>query len=133
MSQQNVEIVRRLYAVGVIDGNADALRDVLDPEVVYVNPPEAVEPGTRRGVEAIVTAIENLADSFESTENTVHEVFDAGDAVVAAVTFHALGRDSGAHLTQEEAHTWTFRNGKVISFQWGRDLHAALEAVGLSE
>jgi ketosteroid isomerase-like protein len=133
MSQENVEIVRRLYAVGVIDGNPDALRDVLDPEVVYVNPPEAVEPGRRRGVEGMLTAIENLADSFESTEHRVNEVFDAGDAVVASVTFHALGRDSGAQLTQEEAHTWTFRNGKVISFEWGRDLHAALKAVGLSE
>jgi hypothetical protein len=36
-------------------------------------------------------------------------------------------------VTQEEAHTWTFRDGKVISFEWGRDLPAVLKAVGLSD
>jgi ketosteroid isomerase-like protein len=133
MSQENVATVRRLYEAGVIDGNSDVLREVVDPDVVYVNPPEAVEPGTRRGVDAIVTAIENLAESFESTEHTLHDIFDAGDAVVAAVTFHARGRDSGARLTQHEAHTWTFRDGRVIAFEWGRDLGAALKAAGLSE
>jgi hypothetical protein len=43
MSQENVEIVRRLYESGAVDGNYDALREVFDPEAVYVNPPEAVD------------------------------------------------------------------------------------------
>ena len=63
----------------------------------------------------------------------MRELFDAGDTVVAAVTFHARGRDSGAELTQDEAHTWVFRDGKVVSFEWGRDLAAALDAAGLGK
>jgi ketosteroid isomerase-like protein len=133
MSRENVETVRRLYEAGAVDRPEAGLRDVLDPAAVWVNPAEAVEPGTRRGADAIVAAIENLHASFESTEHELRELFDAGDAVVASITFHARGRDSGAELTQDEAHTWTFRDGKVISFEWGRDLPAAKAAVGLPE
>ncbi len=132
MSQENVEVVRRLYEEGALDGNYRLLRAVFDPEVVYVNPPDAVDAGTRRGVDEVVTAVENLGRSFETTENELRDVFDAGEAVVALVSFHARGRDSGAQLVQEEAHTWTFRDERIISFEWGRDLPAALAAVGLS-
>ena len=38
--------------------------------------------------------------------------------MVAFVTAQARGRDSGAQVSQEEAHTWTFRGGKVIAFEW---------------
>ncbi len=30
-------------------------------------------------------------------------------------------------------HTWTFAEGKIVSFEWGRDLGQALKAVGLAE
>jgi ketosteroid isomerase-like protein len=133
MSQQNVETVRMIYETGGINRQVEVMRGVLHRDAVWINPPDAVEPGTRHGADEVVTALENLALSFEMTEHVVQEVFDAGDIVVASVTFHARGRDSGAELTQDEAHTWTFRDGEVISFEWGRDLNAALKAVGLPE
>ncbi|MBN1527589.1 MAG: nuclear transport factor 2 family protein [Thermoleophilaceae bacterium] len=132
MARENVEIVRRLYETGAVDRAPELLRDLLDDDAVWINPPEAVEPGTRRGAAEVLEALDNLSRSFETAEHTVRELFDAGDAVVASVTFHARGRDSGAELAQDEAHTWTFRNGRVVSFEWGRDLPAALDAVGLS-
>jgi ketosteroid isomerase-like protein len=100
---------------------------------VYVNPPEAVEPGTRRGVDEVMAAAESASRSFGATEHKLRELFDAGETVVAFVTAQAQGRDSGTPVSQEEAHTWTLRDGKVISFEWSRDLRAALAAVGLSE
>jgi ketosteroid isomerase-like protein len=131
MSPSNAEIVRRLYETRAIDGQHDALREILDPDAVWINPPEAVDPGTRHGATEVLAAVENLAQSFEKAEHRLHELFDAGDAVVAFVTFHARGRDSGVEVTQDEAHTWTFRDGKVVAFEWSRDRRAALEAVGL--
>jgi ketosteroid isomerase-like protein len=68
---------------------------------------------------------------FESRRHEVHELFDCGDAVVAAVSFSTRVRGSREELVQEEAHTWTFRDGRIVRFEWGRDLQAALEAVGL--
>jgi ketosteroid isomerase-like protein len=133
MSRANTEVVRRLYDEGALDGRFDLLSGVVDPEVVYVNPPDAGDSGTRRGIGEVVTALEALRRSFVTSRHELHDLVDAGDAVVARVTFHAQGRDSGAQLTQEEAHTWTFRDGRIVSFEWGRDIRAALAAVGLSQ
>ena len=36
-------------------------------------------------------------------------------------------------LVNEEAHTWTLREGRIARFEWGQDLGSALEAAGLSE
>jgi ketosteroid isomerase-like protein len=52
---------------------------------------------------------------------------------VAQVTFHVRGTASGAELRQNEAHTWTFRDARLVRFEWSRDLAAVLEAVGLRE
>jgi ketosteroid isomerase-like protein len=48
MSEENVEVVRRFYrawASKELPGPAE----LMDPEIEYVNPSGAVEPGTRRG------------------------------------------------------------------------------------
>ena len=132
MSQENVEIVRRVYADGLLDHAFDAIQPLLHPDVEFINPAEAVEPGTRRGIDEVMTAFRAVG-AFETATSELRELFPAGDSVVAAVTFRARSRDSGVELNQDEAHTWTFRNGKVTRFGWCRDLASALEAVGLSE
>jgi uncharacterized protein len=131
MSHENVELVRRIYDQGLLDGEPARLLDLAAPDVEYVNPPEAVDPGTRRGREEVGKALTALGD-FDSTSNELHELFDAGDSVVAQVTFRARSGGSEHEIAQDEAHTWTIRDGRITRFEWGRDLRAALEAVGLS-
>jgi ketosteroid isomerase-like protein len=126
-----VELVRRLYAEGWLDGTAGN-EHLAHDEWEYVNPPDAVAPGVRRGPEA-VAALRSLAEAFDEREHRLEQVFDAGDSVVAEVTFIGRGASSGAEVTQQEVHTWTFRDGRVVRFEWGRNLAAALEAVGLKE
>jgi ketosteroid isomerase-like protein len=53
--------------------------------------------------------------------------------VVAAVSSFVRSRGSEVDVVQEEAHIWTFRDGKIVRFEWGRDLGAALATAGLSE
>jgi ketosteroid isomerase-like protein len=129
MSEENVQLVRRLYEEGLFDGDPERLvAEYAAPEVEYVNPPEAVEPGVRRGAADVVQAMRSSSEMFDSSWHVLCELFDCGDAVVAKVSFCARSRGSGAQLVQEEAHTWTWRNGRVVRFEWGRDLEAALEA-----
>ena len=129
MSQENEEIVRRVYAEGLIDRDVEAIRPLLAADVQYVNPADAIEPGTRKGVDAVMAAFDAM-DAFGTATSELRELFPAGDHVVAAVTFRARSRASDVELTQDEAHTWTFRDGKVTRFEWSRDLASALEAVG---
>jgi len=57
MSRENVEIVRRIYDEGLMDRAVEALRPLLNPDVQYVNPAEAIEPGTRSGVDEVMRGL----------------------------------------------------------------------------
>jgi ketosteroid isomerase-like protein len=131
VSRENVEIVRRIYTAGWLDRTAGQEHLVHD-DWEYVNPPDAITPGVRRGPQA-AEALRSLADAFDQREHRLQRVFDAGDRVVAEVTFVGRGASSGAEVSQQEAHTWTFRDGRVVRFEWGRNLAHALKAVGLEE
>ncbi|HEY8640584.1 MAG TPA: nuclear transport factor 2 family protein [Solirubrobacterales bacterium] len=133
MSQENAEIVRRIYEQGLLDQHPEQLAALVTPDVEYVNPPEALEPGIRRGRTELARALRNVSEPFDSYRYEFHELFKAGDAVVASVSCHARSFGSETELVQEEAHTWTLRDGKIVRFEWGRDLGTALEAAGLSD
>jgi ketosteroid isomerase-like protein len=134
ISKQNVEPVGRIYSDGLFDRDPDRIvHEFATPEIEYINPPEAVEPGIRRGRAQAAQALRSSSELFDWRRHDVHELFDCQDAVVAAVSFCARIRGSGAELIQEEAHTWTFRDGRIVRFEWGRDLRAALEAARLRE
>jgi len=129
VSEENVEFVRRAYATGGFD--RFGWEPFVAPDCEFVNPSDAIEPGVRRGLDEIRAAQRRAAASFESSEHRAKRLFDAGESVVVEVTFRARGAASGALLEQDEVHTWTFRDGKVVRFEWGRDLGQALRAVGL--
>ncbi|HEX2344648.1 MAG TPA: nuclear transport factor 2 family protein [Vicinamibacterales bacterium] len=132
MSEENVEIVRRIYREGLIDRDPKRLLDhFATPDIEYVDPPEAVDPGTRRGRTEVLLALRRARQSSASYRHELHELFDLGDTVVAAASRHS-GRPSSSEI-QEEAHTWTLRDGKVVRFDRGLNLKSALEAAGLRE
>src|SRR4051812_38602869 len=95
-----------------MDGALEAMRPLLAPDVEFVNPPEAIEPGTRTGIDAVMAAFDAVG-AFETATSELRDLFPAGNSVVAAVTFRARSRGADVELTQDEAHTWTFRDGKV--------------------
>jgi ketosteroid isomerase-like protein len=130
VSEANVELVRRIYRDGLL-GDPDGLVALTADDVEYVNPPEAVDPGTRRGRAGFRSALQNLADHFVSSRNELLELFDVGERVVASVVFHARMRDSDTEVSQPEAHTWTLRDGRIARLEWGLDLDAALNVAKL--
>ena len=74
-----------------------------------------------------------FAEVWENSRHELHELFDCGDSVVAAVSWYTRSRGSESELMQEEAHTWGLRRGRITSFEWGKELGTALEAAGLRE
>jgi ketosteroid isomerase-like protein len=128
---ENVELVRRIYEEHLLDGDPERFAALVTDDVEYVNPPDAVEPGVRRGVADVAEALRNASEFFSSYRFELHELFNAGDFVVASVSCYARSRGSETEIFQEEVHTWTLRGGRIARFEWGRDLRAALEAVGL--
>jgi ketosteroid isomerase-like protein len=134
MSQENVQMVRRIYDEGLIDRDPEEwLPDLATPDIEYVNPPYAVEPGVRRGLAAVARAMRGFAEVWEESRHELRELFDCGDTVVAAVSWHIRGRDSEKEIVNEEAHSWTLRDDRIERFEWGQDLVLALEAAGRRE
>jgi ketosteroid isomerase-like protein len=134
MSQENVEIVRRIYTDGLIYQDPERLiAEFATPEIEYVNPPYAIEPGIRRGPAEVAAALRRAHELFASPRYVIDQLFDCGDTVVAVLSFYAHGRGSETEAVQEEVHSWTFRDGRIARFEWGRDREQALEAAGVSE
>ena len=125
MSEANVEIVRSIYRLW---GERRSAGDLIDPQLEYVNPPYAVEAGTRRSRRALGAIREVYPDFRVEPERFI----DAGEHVVVIGT--ALGTtQSGARALWRQGYVWTLRNGVAIRFRWFNDPREALQAVGLDE
>jgi ketosteroid isomerase-like protein len=133
VSQENVEIVRSIYdawARNDFPGPAH----LLDAQIVYVNPPEAIEPGIRHGLPAFSRAVEQvfLDGGWESWRIEPERFTPFGDRVAVELRYRARGRGSGVEVEGRMSALWTVRDGKVVRFEWFLAPTGALEAVGLS-
>jgi ketosteroid isomerase-like protein len=95
-----------------------------------VNPESAIEPGIRRGYAGMLGVLEAVEGSFVEYVHEPVRLVDAGDKILAHVTFRARGH-SGAIVEKPEQHVWTVRNGRVVRFEWFHDEPAARVAAGL--
>ncbi len=133
MSQENVQIVRRLYERWNGPGPPETLLTFLAPDVEYVNPSNAVETGIRRGHAGMLAAFASLDAAFDEYRHEPEELIELGDRVLAWVIFRARATTGGLSYEQAEAHIWTVRDGLITRLEWFHDRAAALEAAGLSE
>jgi ketosteroid isomerase-like protein len=125
VSEENVEIVRSIYRAWA-DGRS--ARDLIDTEIEYVNPPDAVESGTRRGPDAF----RGIRDAYDDVKIEPSEFIEAGDDVVVIARVTGKGRVSGFPIDWLHGYIWTIRRGKAIRFRWFNKPDEALEAAGLS-
>ena len=130
MSQQNVDVVRRIYAVWGEEGSPIP-SGLLDPDIEWVNAPEAIEPGVRHGVEAFGDAAESVAETFHDARVDIDEMLDVGNQVVVLATLRGRGRGSGADVERRQGYVWTLRDGKATRFQWFNSPEEALTAAGV--
>jgi ketosteroid isomerase-like protein len=100
---------------------------LLADDIEYVNPPDALEPGTRRGTEGWRVAMRGLGESFELQGIDVQRVLEAGDRVALLVTFRIRGRTSGIDAHQEQGYVFTVRDGKATRFEWWNSHRDTLE------
>lgn len=123
-------MIRRIYAVWAEDGSP-VPSGLLDPRIEWVNPPDAIERGTRSGVESFATAADAVSDTFEGVGVDIDEMLDAGDRVVVLATLHGRGRGSGAEVERRQGYVWTLRDGKAVRFEWFNSPDDALNAAGV--
>jgi ketosteroid isomerase-like protein len=131
MSRENVEVVRRLYAAWAHDEVPGPL-ELLHPDIEYVNPDGAIEPGIRRGLPAFIAAIEKLFEGWATWKMEPEQITAVGDQVAVVVRYQASARRSGIAVEGRESALLTLRDGKVVRYEWFHGPADAPEAMGLS-
>ena len=135
MSQENVEIVRRVYDAAFAQVSGTAMSELLDPDFEFRGIIGGLEEGRiARGAQQFreVFEKEDLA-AWEERRFEPEEFIDAGDCVVVLQREYRRGRASGVELETETAVVFEVRGGRVVRIQGYMDPVSALEAAGLSE
>ena len=144
MSQENVEIVRRLYAEAPfrLAIGPDDERAVLDrlfrdhfEEQLEIRMPADYPEGEQvlRGREGFAQLVGMLRETWTEFRFEAERFIDAGGRVVVFVRVLAEGGASGVATERKTAHIWTVRDGRLSSIHIYLDRAHALEAVGLRE
>ncbi len=136
MSEENVEVVRRL-----LDAwnrrDLDAMLDLGGSELVYVNSPTAVEPGTRRGRDEVREVARKQWEILADARFEVDKFFDRGDEVIALGRLSRGMPGSDARIEEPQLGSYQFRDGKITRVEvlgFGRaEVQEALKAAGLEE
>jgi ketosteroid isomerase-like protein len=130
MSEENVEIVRRVYGGWAVGDFSEG--DVFDPDVEFemVDWPEA---GKSQGVEAMRRTWQAALGAWDDFRAEPHEFIEVGEQVVVLTHARGRGKGSGAEVSADTATVWTLDAGKIVRLALYWDSAKALEAVGLRD
>jgi ketosteroid isomerase-like protein len=135
MSQENVEIVRAVFAAWNA-GDMEALFAHFHPELVYHPRADEPDPSPHVGRDVYERLVHEFVDSFSEVTFEVLELIDAGDHVIASSVLHAVLHGQGsasAGVSDTYVFVFKLRDGLGVEGWEYRTRQEALEAVGLSE
>jgi ketosteroid isomerase-like protein len=117
MVRRFIEVVNRSESV---DEAMAEFEDLLHPEIEFVNPAEAIEGGTRRGLAGIRTAAENFVEGAGRTATVeLEQVYERGERVLLRCRIHARGASSGAEAVGPLGGIlFTIRDGRIVRIEW---------------
>jgi ketosteroid isomerase-like protein len=113
MSQENVEIVRRVFDA-VARGDKAEIFALYDPEIELHSAPGTLADmiGERLyvGYDGMRAFDRELQQAFDWIETSCEELIDAGERVVSASKYRARGRSSGLEIDGPlQFGVWTLR------------------------
>src|SRR3954462_11595849 len=130
MSQENVEIVRRIAEAYSRRDWDSALAD-FDPEVKWMEMPSlGPDAATYTGLEQLREAVESWIGMWGEYDIEVCRYVDAGDAVVALIRERGRGGTSGATVEREIGELFTVQKGRVVRVRLYGSWSEALKAAG---
>jgi ketosteroid isomerase-like protein len=133
MSEENVEIVRRIY--DQIPGSPEPVRRFFGPDYeMDLTDFQVADIGVVRAFDAVDRAVRPCYETFESFHIEIEELIHADEEhVVASVHDGGRLRGSDSEVQTHRFHVWTFRDGRIVRFSSHFDRNRALEAAGLRE
>jgi ketosteroid isomerase-like protein len=139
VSEENVELVRRLYAELASEGSTeefeqrmsdDALARFLDPEIEWVPVTESLlAVDSYRGFDGVRSFWGEFLSAWDRYRVEALRLDAAGDQV--AVVVHIVGRTHGLDVDETRSSLLTIRDGRVVRVENFADPDGAREAAGL--
>lgn len=123
-------MIRDAYAA-FADGDVETLRGFWHEDAIYVNPPYAMEGGTREGRDSLEEMWEGIHSLFEFETVDVLEIAEGAAGVLVVVRYRGRGRTSGAPVDVPMAHVVDIRDGRVARLAWYGTRDEAAAAAGL--
>jgi ketosteroid isomerase-like protein len=114
-----------------VAGDFETVNAMFQADALYVNPPYAVESGTRHGTQQLTEVWQGLHDTFEFTRVEVEEVREGSNGIFLIMRLHGRGRTTGAETLATQAHVLRMRDGRVESLHWFSTREEGLRAAGL--
>ena len=109
-------------------------RTLLAEDAEWVNPDDAVEPGTRRGAESFLEAVASVFEGWAESTFEVERVMERGDDVIALGQLRTRGRATGIEATSpQHGEIWTFHAGRVARLRWFNTHEETLASAGLDK
>ena len=131
MSEENLEIVRRLYRA--FDArDFDRIAELAHHDAEWI-PDRRVMEGPVRGVENVIRFFTEQDEMLAELRVEPERFWGTGNKVLVFVHATGRGRASDAPFDIRIAHLWTFNNGVLVRGEGFGDRAEALEAAGLSE
>jgi ketosteroid isomerase-like protein len=130
MSQENVEVVRRIYKQ-LNRGDVEGVVELCDDDFLMDMTERVFNPDIYRGHDGIRRFYEGVRDAWESYRWTVEDTRVKGDSVVALLHCQGQSRQGGPTVDWRVAWLWRLRRGRAVSVRFYRDQAEALEAAGL--
>jgi ketosteroid isomerase-like protein len=131
MSQENVEIVRRMYEARDAR-DAEGTLACFHPEVV-LDARVRMDSGIVHGREELARIILEWVEAFDDWHEEINEIRDLGNQVYVVATQRGRAKGSGIEVETRYALLYEVRKGKIIRMTMFGDPAEALEALGLRE
>jgi ketosteroid isomerase-like protein len=132
MSQENVDLVRAIYAA-LGSGDIAGLVSRMSPDIVWneaENFPYA-DGNPYRGPDAILAGVfGRIGAEWDGFAASPEEILDAGDTVVALGRYRGTCKATGRAMNAQMVHVWRIEQGKAAAFQQYADTLQVARAAG---
>lgn len=127
--ENNLDTYRSLLAAF----NEEGTDGVLDyfAEDVEIYDPDLPGDGIVRGREEVRAVLEQMLSGTEATHVRDFELIPTGDRIIALTHTYLRGEGGAPEVEVRDAHTMTFREGKVVYWRLYVDRNEALADAGL--
>jgi ketosteroid isomerase-like protein len=127
MSQENVEVVRRVYQRAEVQG-VDGLLELATDDVVWISDPSFPGGGRHSGKENVHRWLRQLW-IYDEVSVDVEKIIDLDDRALSITRFHGISAGAPP-VDWPWCHLFAFRDGRICQVESFLDRGAALEAAG---